>query len=549
MDILIDKPAWKNLKLHRDSLTQSHMRDLFAADKKRFEKFSARFETLFIDYSKNLITTEVLASLLELAKQCNVHEFLQDMISGRKINFTENRAVLHTALRSNINAKVFTDRSNFQVKIKAELSRIQLFSEKIRNGDTGEFSNKRITDVVCLGIGGSHLGPELVVHALRSFDKKRLNLHFIANLDGLEVQEKLATLKPEKTLVIIISKSFKTTETLSNARLFDEWLNISLGIKQTKKQLIAITANKKSAIEFGISTKNIFSIWEWVGGRFSLWSAVGLPIAIALGYETFENLLQGAEEMDQHLLTSPPDKNLPLILALISIWNVNFLDIPTHSIIPYDTRLKWLPRFLQQLEMESNGKSINFLGKSVSYQTAPVIFGQVGTEAQHSFFQLLHQGTQPLSCDFLLAVERPTKKDVHYESVVANAFAQSEALMSGITEKNAKAELLKKRISKTTLTKLLPHKALNGNRPSNTLIYRRLDPATLGMLLALYEHKVAIQGKIWQINSFDQWGVEYGKQLANTIKNALVDLSAEETLNPSTANLVSIFQKMRKEPH
>ncbi|MBL95270.1 MAG: glucose-6-phosphate isomerase, partial [Magnetovibrio sp.] len=297
------------------------------------------------------------------------------------------------------------------------------------------------------------------------------------------------------------------------------------------------------------STKNIFSIWEWVGGRFSLWSAVGLPIAIALGYETFEDLLHGAQEMDQHLLTSPPNKNLPLILALISIWNVNFLGIPTHSIIPYDARLKWLPRFLQQLEMESNGKNINFLGKPVSYQTAPVIFGQVGTEAQHSFFQLLHQGTQPLSCDFLIAVEGPIKKDIHYESVVANAFAQSEALMSGVTEKNAKAELLKKRISKTTLTKLLPHKVLDGNKPSNTLIYRHLNPATLGMLLALYEHKVAIQGKIWQINSFDQWGVEYGKQLANTIKNALVDQNPGENLNPSTANLVSVFQKMRKEPH
>ena len=543
---LTDRHAWQILESQRDVMAKQHMRDLFASDKNRFTNFSLTFENLFFDYSKNLITTGIMKTLISLAKEANVQGFIKNMKLGKVVNISEMRPALHTALRATHNLSERTFQSNFGSQIDTELKRICILSNKIRNGLWDGSDIKKITDVISLGIGGSHLGAELVVDALSQNTNAAPKLHFIANPGNIEIKNKLKNLNAETTLIIIISKTFSTLETVSNAQVFYQWLKIKLGEQKASRHLIAVTSSKSKALKFGVNTENIFNIWEWVGGRFSLWSSAGIPIALALGFDQFEKLLLGAQKMDEHFFETPFEKNLPIIFALISIWNINFLGISSNVILPYDTRLRCLPNYLQQLEMESNGKNIDIYGRAISHKTAPIIFGQAGTQAQHAFFQLMHQGTETISSDFLVCAERTKSQNDDDNQLAAHAFAQSEILMTGQSKNDVQKELLKDGIPDHRLKELLPHKVISGNKPSNTLLYHHLDAETLGMLLALYEHKVVVQGNIWQINPFDQWGVETGKKLTQKLLKKFDQKHQKKSSVSSTAGLILNYLNMRE---
>lgn len=546
MSSLTESSAWKNLLEHKKVVETLHMRDLFANNAERFEDFCLQAGPIFLDYSKNLMTEETMSLLFELARQEKLEQYRDDMFSGKMINFTEKRSVLHTALRTRSNEPILSLGKNVKPGIDAVLDKMKNFSDQIRQGKWLGYSGKKITDVVNIGIGGSDLGPKMVINALKPFVTKTIDMHFVSNLDGSQMAETLRELSPETTLFVISSKSFTTPETMFNAVTARGWFVSQVKNKEfIKKHFVAVSTNIEGVQRFGIDKHNIFEFWDWVGGRYSLWSAIGLTIAIAVGMGHFKELLEGAAKMDDHFRQMPLEENMPVIMALMGIWHNNFFGIHTQAFMAYDHYLNLFPSYLQQLDMESNGKHINRDGDKVDYCTGPIIWGEQGINGQHAFYQLLHQGTRPIPCDFLIALDSYNPACGHHPVLMSNFFAQSEALMLGKTEEQARAELSTEGLSEDEIEALVPHKVFEGNRSSNSILFKELNPHTLGALIALYEHKVFVQGVIWRINSFDQWGVQLGKQLANRIQFDLVDDEAVVTHDSSTNGLINYYKRYR----
>jgi len=531
-------PAWLALQRHFETLSQIHMRDLFAQDPKRFDRFSLRLDDLLLDFSKNRITGETLDLLVQLAREAQVEEHRAALFAGERINLTEGRSVLHTALRNRSDRPVVVDGEDVMPKVRAVLDKMRIFSERVRSGRWRGYSGQPISDVVNLGIGGSDLGPVMAVQALRPYAVDGPRVHFVSNVDGTHLVETLKGLDPATTLFIVASKTFTTQETLTNARSARQWLVDALGEASVPRHFVALSSNAKEVAAFGIDTSNMFEFWDWVGGRYSLWSAIGLSVAVAIGMDQFESLLQGGFEMDEHFRTAPLGENLPVIMALLGVWYANFFGASAQAILPYDQYLSRFPAYLQQLDMESNGKSVDLEGEKISYATGLVLFGEPGTNGQHSFHQLLHQGRPFVPADFLAAVESQNPLGNHHALLLSNFLAQSQALMRGRTEAEVRVEMAAQGLPQAKIDQLASHRSFEGNRPSNSILYRKLDPRTLGRLIALYEHKVFVQGVIWNINSFDQWGVELGKHLASQILPALTGEGLVEGLDSSTAGLV-----------
>ncbi len=537
-------PAWKKLQSHFDEISSLHMRELFASQSNRFEEFSIDLNFLFLDYSKNRINSKTMRLLTALARECGVPEAIQSMFKGEKINTTENREVLHTALRSDIGEPfVIANGDDVMPEIRAELAKMKIFCEAVHGGKKIGHTGKPFTSVVNIGIGGSDLGPHMAVNALMYYSKG-LEIHFVSNIDDAEISETLKKLDPETTLFIISSKTFTTWETLTNAQSARNWF-LQSGADQNAlaKHFVAISSNMQAATEFGIAEENIFELWDWVGGRYSLWSAIGLSIALAVGFERFSELLAGANTMDKHFREAPLEKNIPVILGLLGIWYNNFFGTDTQAILPYDQYLRYLPAYLQQADMESNGKRVTKGGEEVDYSTGPIIWGTTGTNGQHAYFQLLHQGTRLIPADFIASVESLNDVGTHHRLLIANFLAQTEALVRGKTKAEARAALEASGLSEVEIKKILPHRVFPGNQPSNTLFYQKLTPFNLGSLIAMYEHKIYIQGVIWDINSFDQWGVELGKKLARIIYDELEDNTPVITHGQSTRGLINYFKQ------
>lgn len=538
--------SWQQLTNHAQLMKNQHMKELFAEDSQRFSKFSIKLPSILLDYSKNTITEETIALLTDLARECDVESWREKMFAGERINKTEDRAVLHTALRNRSLQSTLVDGKNISPDIEQTLHKIKKFSANIRDGSWKGYSGERITDIVNIGVGGSNLGPQMVTEALKRYSNNCVNVHYISNVDGTQIAEVLRPLSPENVLFIVSSKTFTTTETMLNAKTAIKWLTASsFDDTAIAKHFIAVTANKENAIKFGISAENIFTMWDWVGGRFSLWSAIGLPIAINLGFEHFSALLDGAYEMDCHFCNTPLQHNMPVILALLSIWNCTFLGAQSQAILPYDQSLHMLSAYLQQAEMESNGKSVNWHGESINYPTVPSIWGELGINGQHAFYQYLHQSNNIVPADFIGSVDSVTPIEGHHETLMANFFAQTQALMDGVDEQQVRADLTAKGRSPRYIDKVAPHKVHKGNRPTNTLLMNQISPFTLGSLIAIYEHKIFVQGIILQICSFDQWGVELGKGLASKIENELHSNSINSTHDSSTWNLIMHYQVVK----
>ena len=547
MSTLTQSPAWQALQAHHQSLADVHMRELFAQDPQRFSRFSMQLDSLLLDYSKNRITGETLDLLFALARQAGVETQRDAMFSGARINSTEQRPVLHTALRNRSNTPVLVDGEDVMPAVNAVLQRLRTFSTAVRDGTWLGYTGQRIDTVVNIGIGGSDLGPLMVCEALKPYQHPALTLHFVSNVDGTHIAEVLRRVNPATTLFIIASKTFTTQETLTNAHSARNWFIEQTGAEEAiAKHFVAVSTNAMAVAEFGIDTAAMFEFWDWVGGRYSLWSAIGLPIILAIGMEHFEQLLDGAHAMDRHFATAPLEQNMPVILAMLGIWYHNFFAADSIAIEAYDQYLHRLAAYLQQLDMESNGKSVTLAGERVDYSTGPILWGEPGTNGQHAFFQLLHQGTRLVPADFLMPLQSHNPIGEHHTLLLANCFAQTEALMRGKTAAEARAELQAQGLDGTALEQLLPHKVFPGNRPSNTLLFQQLDPHTLGMLIALYEHKVFVQGVIWNINSFDQWGVELGKQLAKTIVPELRNDAIISSHDASTNGLINYYKRMTR---
>ncbi len=522
------------------------MRDMFAEDPERFDKFSLKLNDILFDYSKNIINSETMDHLFHLADQCQVSEWITKMFDGEPINHSENRAVLHTALRNKSGEAIIIDGVDVMPEIREEYERVKILAEAIRTRSWRGYFNQPITDVVNIGIGGSHLGPLMVTEALRPYALHDLNMHFVSNVDENHIHDTLEFLNPETTFFIIASKSFTTQDTMVNAETAREWHVNKVGDdNHIDKHFSAVTSNTKAAREFGISEANIFRMWDWVGGRYSLWSAIGLPIVIAIGQDNFDELLNGAFEADQHFRNAPMQENIPVTMALLGIWYNNFFDAQTTAVLPYDQHLHKFPAYLQQADMESNGKYIDRQGQVVDYTTGPVLFGEIGIAAQHAFFQLLHQGTKLVPADILAPVANFHCIARHHRALMSNVFAQTEALMKGKTEQEAYAELKASGLDEDAIRALLPNKIFPGNRPTSTFLFNRLNPATLGSLIALYEHKIFVQGIIWNINSFDQWGVELGKQLASGILKELDKDNTTSLHDSSTNGLINYYKEQR----
>ena len=538
---LTQSPAWLDLVEHQRVLEKMHMRDLFNEDSARAEKFSLKFGNLLLDYSKNRVIDETLELLVSLADETGVEQLRKQMFASEKINVTEQRAVLHTALRNRSNDAVLVDGTDVMPAVNTVLAQMREFSDAVRDGNWLGYNGERIQDVVNIGIGGSDLGPLMVCEALKAYQHPELRMHFVSNVDGTHISETLKKLRPQSTLFIVASKTFTTQETLTNAHSARDWFLQQVGDESAiASHFVAVSTNTEQVAAFGIDTANMFGFWDWVGGRYSLWSAIGLPIALAIGMDRFEQLLSGAHDMDRHFQKAPLEQNMPVLLALIGIWYHNFFGAESYAVEPYDQYLHRFPAYLQQLDMESNGKSVTRDSELIDdYTTGAVLWGEPGTNGQHAFFQLLHQGTRLVPVDFLLPIQSHNPIGNHHTLLMANCFAQSEALMRGKTEAEAKAELSAQGLSGEALKQLLPHKIFAGNRPSNTLLFQQLDPHTLGMLIALYEHKVFVQGIIWNINSFDQWGVELGKQLASTIADELQGDVNSTSHDSSTNTLIN----------
>jgi glucose-6-phosphate isomerase len=540
---------YEALKKHFKDIFPLKMRDQFKDDPQRFSRFTLSAADLNLDYSKNRITEETLPLLFDLARARELPKAITAMFEGELINRSEQRPALHTALRNFSDEPVFVDGVDVMPEVRSTLTRMKEFCWRIRNQHWRGFSNKPFTDVVSIGIGGSFLGPKLASQALKPYWGKKIDCHYLANIDGSNLTEVLQGLNPETTLFIIQSKSFGTQETLKNATECRQWFLDNGGEeKDLPRHFTAVTANVEKAKEFGINEENIFPMWDWVGGRYSLWSAIGLPLMLTIGHENFRQLLQGAYEMDCHFKTAPFEENMPVIMGLLGVWYVNFFDAQSHAILPYDHYLRGLPAHIQQLDMESNGKSVNINGQKLDYQAGPIIWGGVGSNGQHAYHQLLHQGTQFAPCDFILPLMTHNPVDHFHELLVSNCLSQSQALMQGKSLEEAESELKNAGCNEHELNILAAQKEIPGNRPSNTLFFDKATPKVVGALIALYEHKVFVQGQIWGVNSFDQWGVELGKQLGDKVHNALLDESGEEAegmFDASTAGLINAFRSMK----
>ncbi len=538
-------PTWRALTRHFEAICDLEMRDLFAADPGRFERFSTELGPFFLDYSKHRITNETIGLLADLARAAGVRDAAVAMFSGDKINWTEGRAVLHVALRNRSNAPIVVDGVDVMPAVNRVLEQMREFCEAVRSGRWTGATGRPVRTVVNIGIGGSDLGPAMITEALGAFHDGP-DVRFVSNVDATDFVETVRGLDPAETLFVIASKTFTTQETMTNAHTARRWLVQTLGEAAVARHVVALSTNLEAVEAFGIDPANAFEFWSWVGGRYSSWSAIGLPIALAIGFDRFCELLDGAHDMDRHFIEAPVEQNIPVIMALLGIWYANFFGAPTHAILPYDRYLRRFPAHLQQLDMESNGKAVDRDGLRVPYTTGPVIWGEPGTNGQHAFFQLIHQGTQLIPCDFIAAINPAHPVGDHHAKLMANVFAQTDALMRGRTEAEVRAELESRPLDVDSIDTLAPHRVFPGNRPSSTILLDRLTPQTMGMLLAAYEHKVFVQGVIWRINSFDQWGVELGKVLATTIlpeEQALlagedVDLSDHDS---STAGLLRRF--------
>jgi len=540
--------SWRKLAEHYDRVRSVHMKDLFAADPGRFKKFSLRSDDMLVDYSKNRITQETVGLLIELATEAGLADAIEKMFTGDKINETEDRAVLHTALRNRVNKPVLLDGMDVMPEVNAVFEKMRAFSESIRSGDWKGFTGKKITDIVNIGIGGSDLGPVMVTECLRPYSGGALAVHFVSNVDGTQIVETLKRLNPETTLFMVASKTFTTQETMLNALTAREWfLAYAKDKEHVAKHFVAISTNANEVGAFGIDRENMFAFWDWVGGRYSLWSAIGLSIACFVGHENFVELLQGGFQMDCHFRYTPFAKNIPVILALIGIWYRNFFGAETEVILPYDQYMHRFPAYFQQGNMESNGKSVDRNGKSVTYQTGPIIWGEPGTNGQHAFYQLIHQGTALVPADFLAPVISHNPIGDHHTVLLSNFFAQTEALMRGKTREEVSAELKKEGRTEIEIPKLWPYRIFEGNKPTNSILFKQLTPRTLGNLIAMYEHKIFVQGVIWNIFSFDQWGVELGKQLARKILPELKESRPVTTHDSSTNGLVDLFKEMTKD--
>ncbi|RTY70497.1 glucose-6-phosphate isomerase [Flavobacterium sp. GSP27] len=533
--------AWKKLEKHYSEMQKASIQELFQLDESRTKKFNLKWNDFLIDYSKNIINQETLQLLLQLADEVGLKSAIADYFNGAIINQTENRAVLHTALRAKKSAIINVDGSNVLTEINEVKSKIKLFTNEVISGKRTGFTGKPFTDVVNIGIGGSDLGPVMVVEALQ-FYKNHLNVHFVSNVDGDHVNEIIKKLNPETTLFVVVSKTFTTQETLTNSETIRKWFLKSATQEDVAKHFVAVSTNIQKVTAFGINPDNVFPMWDWVGGRFSLWSAVGLTISLAVGYDNFDGMLKGANEMDEHFKTADFDQNMPVTLALLSIWYNNFFGAESEALIPYTQYLQKLAPYLQQGTMESNGKSVGRDGKPVNYQTGTIIWGEPGTNAQHAFFQLIHQGTKLIPADFIGFVTPLYGDNDHHDKLMSNFFAQTEALMHGKSEEQVQAEFDTQGISADKAKFLLPFKVFTGNKPTNTILIQKLTPETLGSLIALYEHKIFVQGVIWNIFSFDQWGVELGKQLANSILEE-INTKTVQTHDGSTTFLLNHFLK------
>ena len=539
----IDYPAWQALQNNFEQTKNQQMRDMFTQDPERAERYWLNVGGINVDFSKNRINDEILANLVELARQACLPERMKQMFNGEKINKTENRAVLHIALRNRTNSPIEVDGEDVMPQVNSVLRRMGDFSHAVRSGEWVGYTNQVITDVVNIGIGGSDLGPLMMCTALKDFGHPRLNMHFVSNVDGAQLRDTLAKVHPETTLFIIASKTFTTQETITNANTAREWFLREGSEKDIAKHFVAVSTNKKAVAEFGIDTNNMFEIWDWVGGRYSLWSAIGLPIMLYLGEENFVEMLNGAHLMDQHFINTPLEKNLPVLLGLIGVWYINFYGGGSHVIAPYDQHLHRLPKFIQQLDMESNGKQVQMDGTPVPTETGPIIWGETGINGQHAFFQLLHQGTHITPIDLIASLEKRSNLPGHHEILLSNVFAQAEAFMRGKTPEEARAELQAQELPEDKIDALVPHKTFSGNRPTNLILMDKVNPRNMGSLIAMYEHKVFTQGVIWGINSFDQWGVELGKQLAKTILAELTGAIDPQKHDSSTSHLIKLYRQ------
>jgi glucose-6-phosphate isomerase len=541
MSKLTKSKVWKALKKHHKQLSNRHMREMFAKDPQRFDKFSLEACGIFLDYSKNRITEKTMRLLFSLARQAKVEVWRDRMFAGEKINVTEQRAVLHIALRNRANRPIIVDGRDVMPDVNAVLAHMKQFSNAVRDGEWKGYTGEPIADVVNIGIGGSDLGPVMVTEALKPYARPDLRVHFVSNVDGTHIAETLKRVRPATTLFVIASKTFTTHETLTNANSARTWFLQQSGadVSAIARHFVALSTNAKEVAAFGIDTKNMFAFWDWVGGRYSLWSAIGLSIALAIGFENFEALLEGAFAMDEHFRTAPLEENMPVILALLGVWYNNFFGAETYAVLPYDQYLHRLPAYLQQLDMESNGKSVTREGKRVDYSTGPILWGEPGTNSQHAFFQLIHQGTKLIPADFIAPMQTHNPIGDHHAILLSNFFAQTEALMRGKTARDVRAELQASGLPKKEIERLVPHKVFEGNRPTNSLLLEKITPRTLGSLIALYEHKVFVQGILWDINSFDQWGVELGKQLAKAILPELMAAGPVSSHDSSTNGLIN----------
>ncbi|RYY62125.1 MAG: glucose-6-phosphate isomerase [Chitinophagaceae bacterium] len=543
----LNTTAWQLLKEDYAAMQSIRMRDLFASDPERFNKYHLQFEDILFDYSKNIISPNTLKLLLQLADECQVKDAMEAMFNGEKINETENRAVLHTALRNTSKTPVMTDGKDVMPDVRKVLKKMKNFCEAVHSGEHRGYTGKRIKYIVNIGIGGSDLGPKMVAEALAPYKVEDIETFFVSNVDGTHIAETLKLVNPEKTLFLVASKTFTTQETMTNALSARDWfLETAKDKKHVAKHFVALSTNEKEVTGFGIDKENMFEFWDWVGGRYSLWSAIGLSIALTIGYKKFEEMLEGAHSTDLHFRNTPFEQNIPVIMALTSLWYINFFGSQTEAILPYDQYMNRFAAYFQQGNMESNGKSVDRTGKEIAYASGPVIWGEPGTNGQHAFYQLIHQGTPLIPCDFIAPAQTHNPLGDHHPKLLSNFFAQTEALMNGKTEDEVTAELKKQGLADDEIAKLVPFKVFSGNRPTNSFLVKKITPYTLGQLTALYEHKIFVQGVIWNIFSFDQWGVELGKQLASKILPELISDDRVTAHDSSTNGLINAYKKMKK---
>lgn len=539
---------WQSLNQHKKDIESISLREMFKSDPNRFNQFHIQFNDLLLDYSKHRISRETISLLIKLAKEADVEGWRNRMFRGEKINSTEHRAVLHTALRNQNTSPIISDGEDVMPKVKNVLKKMRRFSEEVRSGLWRGFSGKAITSVINIGIGGSDLGPAMVCQALKAYGSKTITPYFVSNVDGADLSQVLEKCNPETTLFIIASKTFTTQETMTNAFSAREWfLQAAKDNQHIKKHFVALSTNQHAVSQFGIDTENMFEFWDWVGGRYSLWSAIGLSIALYIGMDGFEDLLKGGFEMDEHFKTAPIEQNIPMMMGLLGIWYINFFNFSTHAILAYDQGLSKLAPYLQQADMESNGKFINRDGEHINYHTGPVIWGEVGTNGQHAFYQLLHQGTEIVPADFIMPIESQYTlgKDgnEHHKILLSNFIAQTQSLMLGKTYHEARAEIEKQGYEGEDIESFIPQKTFEGNRPTSSILFKKLTPKTLGQIIAMYEHKIFTQGIIWNINSFDQWGVEYGKQIAKQVLPKLSEKTPTDNFDSSTNGLINYIKK------